>query len=63
MRKQSMSQMMGMKIGGHAGMKKSMAAMEKREYSKKGLSPKMMAKHEKAEYKCKCGKKPCQCGK
>jgi membrane protease subunit (stomatin/prohibitin family) len=58
--------MMGMKMGGHAGMKKSMAAMEKKEYSKKGLSPKAMEKHEAAEYgkgkKCpKCGKANCGC--
>jgi len=66
MRKQSMGQMMGMKIGGHAGMKKAMASMEKKEYSKKGLAPKAMAKHEQAEYgkgkKCpKCGKTNCGC--
>jgi glutamate formiminotransferase len=64
--RKTMSQMMGMKTGAHKGMSKSMASMEKKEYSKKGLSPKMMAKHEKAEYgkskKCpKCGKSNCGC--
>lgn len=66
MRKASMAQMMGMKTGGHSGMKKSMQSMEKKEYSKKGLSPKAYAKHEAAEYgkgkKCsKCGKANCSC--
>lgn len=65
MRKTSMAAMMGMKPGGHSGMKKSMQKMEKQEYSKKGLSPSAMRKHEAAEYgkgKCpKCGKSPCKC--
>ncbi len=61
-----MSQMMGMKTGAHKGMSKSMEKMEKREYGKKGLSPKAYAKHETAEYgkgkKCpKCGKVNCTC--
>jgi hypothetical protein len=64
--RKTMGQMMGIKIGGHANMKKSMAAMEKKEYSKKGLSPKALMKHEQAEYgkgkKCpKCGKVNCSC--
>lgn len=64
--RKTMGQMMGMKIGGHSNMKKSMAPMEKKEYSKKGLSPKAYAKHEAAEYgkgkKCpKCGKVNCTC--
>jgi hypothetical protein len=64
--RKTMSQMMGMKTGPHKGMSKSMASTEKREYGKKGLSPKMMAKHEKSEYgggkKCpKCGKLNCGC--
>ncbi len=50
MRKASMAEMMGIKTGAHAGMKKSMKAMEKKEYSKKGLSPSAMKKHEAAEY-------------
>jgi len=33
--RKSMAQMMGMKSGAHKNMGKSMAAMEKREYSKK----------------------------
>jgi len=48
--RKTMGQMMGIKMGGHSNMSKSMASAEKREYSKKGMSPKMMAKHEKAEY-------------
>ncbi len=64
--RKTMGQMMGMKIGGHSGMSKSMAKAEKQEYSKKGMPAKMMAKHEKAEYdkgkKCpKCGKTNCGC--
>lgn len=65
MRKASMAQMMGMKTGGHSGMNKSMQAMEKKEYSKKGLPAKAMMKHEKGEYgkgkKCSCGMSPCRC--
>jgi hypothetical protein len=57
MRKASMAQMMGMK--------KSTQKMEAKEYSKKGMSPKAMMKHEKAEYgkgkKCSCGQSPCKC--
>jgi hypothetical protein len=57
MRKASMAQMMGMK--------KSTQKMEAKEYSKKGMSPKAMMKHEKAEYgkgkKCSCGMSPCRC--
>ncbi len=47
------------------GMKKSTQKMEAKEYSKKGMSPKAMMKHEKAEYgkgkKCSCGQSPCKC--
>ena len=50
MRKQSMSEMMGIKSGAHSGMSKPMQKMEKKEYSKKGLSPSAMKKHESAEY-------------
>lgn len=64
--RKTMGQMMGIKMGSHPKMNKSMAAMEKREYSKKGLPPKTMARHEKAEYgsgkRCpKCGKVNCTC--
>lgn len=64
--RKTMGQMMGIKMGGHKNMSKSMAAAEKREYSKKGMPAKMLAKHEKAEYgngkKCpKCGKASCSC--
>jgi hypothetical protein len=65
MRKASMAQMMGM---GHSKMSKSQKQMEAKEYSKKGLPAKAMAKHEKSEYgKSKgkgcpmCGKSPCKC--
>jgi hypothetical protein len=50
MRKASMAEMMGIKTGAHSGMKKPMQKMEKKEYSKKGLSPSAMKKHESAEY-------------
>lgn len=63
MRKKSLSQMMGIK---HSKMSSSMHKMEKREYSKKGLPPKTMAKHESAEYgkgaRCpRCGSVNCKC--
>lgn len=60
-----MAQMMGMKTGGHSGIKKSMQKMEAKEYSKKGMSSKAYMKHEKGEYgkgkKCSCGQSPCKC--
>ena len=61
--RKTLSQMMGIK---HSKMSGPMKKMEQREYSKKGLSPKAMMKHEKAEYgsgkKCpKCGKANCGC--
>jgi len=63
--RKTMGQMMGIKMG-HSVNSKAYKAMEKKEYSKKGLSPKAMMKHEKAEYgsdkKCpKCGKANCGC--
>jgi len=61
--RKTMGEMMGM---GHSVNSKAHKAMEKKEYSKNGMSSKMMAKNEKNEYgkgkKCpKCGKANCGC--
>lgn len=61
--RKTLSQMMGMK---HSKMSGPMKKMEQREYSKKGLPAKAMAKHETAEYgkgkRCpRCGGTNCKC--